>query len=895
MLNTNVHFKVAALYCVFSVIMVFSVWLVYDNTRTLTEVNRRNDYFTQRRDMADSLVFSLLEAGNAERSICLGMTGEWSTFDRALRRASSVAAALKQAATEPQQLARADSLIMLIDRKRSDMVQIMDALGPQGHDQYYQEKMRDLQSGRDSVVIHPDVNATTVDRETVYEVVKTRKTFLARLADAFRGQRTDTVKTTRRHGRSTADSLGRGINLADTVADVLAEIKRAENRSLQARQQALQDNNRRLQLLSLETAVRTEQLLKDITTQQRSALQKALDDNRHERRMLIIKVTGLAAVAVFSAMVLMFFVYRDIRSAALYSRNLELAKAETERIMQQRERLLLTITHDIKAPAASISGFIELLRDYVSDPRGRSFLNNIGSSANHLLTLVSALLDYHQLEKGKVEPRRESFSPERLVESCAAERQPQAAAKGLKLESRYEGHAGAVCRGDAFRIKQILDNLLSNAVKYTAEGGITLTAILNGRQLVLKVSDTGSGMTEEETRRVFNAFTRLPGAQGTEGVGLGLSIVREVVQMLGGRISISSTVGRGSTFTVVLPVERVEGSSEVGKSFPEIKKASSEEVEPSAATPQPSRKSPISPVAPASGDDTTNRTYKSNTTSAEITHHSSLITHDSSPVSILILDDDRLQLQLLTEMFSRTAGARWQITACRSAREALETAAQTRPDLMLIDQEMPEMNGLEVLRRLSSPTTRTIAMTAHEPSIAPKLKAAGFTACLFKPFTVARLAEVLSKTTGIEITEKRSGSAGPQPQSQLSDDTRPTPPDNPFAALTAFADGDSAAERQILTDFRNTLAEARQAFNTAMQQPADGGTSAPDRTLITRTAHKLLPTLSMTGSAATSSLRLLTPDGIKLISDSGLGTLISGITREIDVLIDKLNHLIHNS
>lgn len=888
MLNTNVHFKVAALYCLFSVVMVFSVWLVYDNTKTLTEVNRRNDYFTQRRDMADSLVFSLLEAGNAERSICLGMTGEWRTFDRALIRASSVAEALKRAATEPQQLARADSLIMLINRKRSDMVQIMDALGPEGHDKYYQEKMRDLQSGRDSVVIHPDVNATTVDRETVYEVVKTRKTFLARLADAFRGQRTDTVKTTRRHGRSTADSLGRGINLADTVADVLAEIKRAENRSMQARQQALQDNNRRLQLLSLETAVRTEQLLKDITTQQRSALQKALDNNRHERRMLIIKVTGLAAVAVFSAMVLMFFVYRDIRRAALYSRNLELAKAETERIMQQRERLLLTITHDIKAPAASISGFIELLRDYVSDPRGRSFLSNIGSSANHLLTLVSALLDYHQLEKGKVEPRRESFSPERLVESCAAERQPQAAAKGLTLESRYEGRAGAVCRGDAFRIKQILDNLLSNAVKYTAEGGITLTSILNGRQLVLKVSDTGSGMTAEETRRVFNAFTRLPGAQGIEGVGLGLSIVREVVQMLGGRISISSTVGRGSTFTVVLPVERVEGASEVKKaSSEEVDRSSSEEVEPLATTPQPSRISPIGPIAPTSGDDMTNR---SNTPPEASSNPSSLI-------SILILDDDRLQLQLLTEMFSRIAGARWQITAVRSASEALETAARTHPDLMLIDQEMPEMNGLEVLRRLPSSTTRTIAMTAHEPSIAPKLKAAGFTACLFKPFTVAKLAEVLSGVTGIEITPCRPKNTPQNRQDSLnqpSGDTSSTPPDNPFAALTAFADGDKTAERQILTDFRDTLAEARRAFNTAMQQPADGGTSAPDRTLITRTAHKLLPTLSMTGSTATSSLRLLTPDGIKHISDSGLSTLISGITRELDALIEFLDERIKN-
>ena len=207
--------------------------------------------------------------------------------------------------------------------------------------------------------------------------------------------------------------------------------------------------------------------------------------------------------------------------------------------------------------SAAIAGFIDLLSEYVDRPKAVGYLQSISGSANHLLQLVSALLDYHKLESGKAERHEVSFQPTALVSECVAQMQPLAMAKQLRLVTDINVAEDMFCRSDAFRIKQIVKNLVSNAIKYTDEGEVRVgITVLNG-WMTLSVSDTGCGMTPEELQSVFNAFTRLPGAQGKEGVGLGLTITREIVTLLGGRIKVASTKGKGTTFRVCLPVKVV--------------------------------------------------------------------------------------------------------------------------------------------------------------------------------------------------------------------------------------------------------------------------------------------------------------------------------------------------
>ena len=207
--------------------------------------------------------------------------------------------------------------------------------------------------------------------------------------------------------------------------------------------------------------------------------------------------------------------------------------------------------------SAAIAGFIDLLSEYVDRPKAVGYLQSISGSANHLLQLVSALLDYHKLESGKAERHEVSFQPTALVSECVAQMQPLAMAKQLCLVTDINVAEDMFCRSDAFRIKQIVNNLVSNAIKYTDEGEVRVgITVLNG-WMTLSVSDTGCGMPPEELQSVINAFTRLPGAQGEEGVGLGLTITREIVTLLGGRIKVASTKGKGTTFRVCLPVKVV--------------------------------------------------------------------------------------------------------------------------------------------------------------------------------------------------------------------------------------------------------------------------------------------------------------------------------------------------
>ena len=217
------------------------------------------------------------------------------------------------------------------------------------------------------------------------------------------------------------------------------------------------------------------------------------------------------------------------------------------------------------------------MKDYVSNPQGIECLQNIKNSATHLSHLVASLLDYHQLENGLMKVQPTSFSPAQLVAESVEGMKLRAEEKGLAIsfECKIKGMGTSdssdssetsdspmkkkFFRADAFRIRQILDNLVSNAIKYTDRGSVTIQAQVSEIQgkptLTLSVKDTGKGMTDEEKQKVFQAFTRLKSAQGIEGTGLGLSITQELVSLLGGEIILHSTLGKGSTFIVTIPIE----------------------------------------------------------------------------------------------------------------------------------------------------------------------------------------------------------------------------------------------------------------------------------------------------------------------------------------------------
>lgn len=771
--KNNIPLKVALGYSAIAIIMILAISLVYSNTKSINAINEASREYIQKRGAADSTISSLLK------------------------------------------------------EEQRNLKQLSDVMAGRPTQNYLQNKVKNLNTGKDSILVHSKAPQTHEAKKTTVEVLKTRRGFFRRLADAFKKEHAETLSVKQDSNRAVIDSVTTPVNVAENVANILEQIDKKEKVETQDHKQSINREMEELKMVSAKLALRSAKHLSDVHQREKDNMQEAIKKAMEARKHLLWQMELLAIVAFFAIVIMIWFIWRDARKERIYRENLEAANEEIQRIMNQRERLLLTITHDIKAPAASISGFIDLMKDYVSNPQGIECLQNIKNSAAHLSHLVASLLDYHQLENGLMKVQPTSFSPEQLVAESVEGMKLRAEEKGLEIsfECKMKGMGTSdssgtsdspmkkkFFRADAFRIRQILDNLVSNAIKYTDRGSVTIQAqvseILGKPTLTLSVKDTGKGMTDEEKQKVFQAFTRLKSAQGIEGTGLGLSITQELVSLLGGEIILHSTQGKGSTFIVTIPVEPVpkeetQNKNQTGVGDDKALDSNPEEKENDSASPQVSVEKKKKP---------------------EFANH-----------KILILDDDKLQLQLLQEMLRRIVGDTWQVFACNHVMDALTTLHNEQPALMLMDIEMPEMNGMDMIAHINHTNMMVVAMTAHDTSILEQLQKAGFDDCLFKPFSMEKLSDIL----GIDS----------QPQPQLD-------------ALLAFAGGDEEAAKEILDTVKQELA----AHLTNLEEAVEEEALSTDR--IGKAAHKLLPIATMMQMGCLEELKALSPEHIGEIEEA---------------------------
>ena len=819
MQKNHFPFKVAAGYCAVAAVLILAISLVYSNTKSILAINQASREYIQKRDAADSTMSALLK------------------------------------------------------EEQANLHQLSAALEGKGDKNYLREKVNSLNNGKDSIVVHPKTQQTHKAQNTTVEVVKTRKGFFRRLADAFKKEHAETLSVKRDSNNAIIDSITTPVNVAENVADILEQIDRKEKSSSKNPPQAISKEMENLQMVNAQLALRSAQQLNEVHQRERDSMQQAINKAMEARQYLLWQIGLLAVVAIIAAIILLWYIWRDTQKERIYRENLENANEEIRRIMQQREHLLLTITHDIKAPAASISGFIDLMKDYVSDARGTECLVNIKRSAHHLSHLVAALLDYHQLENGLMKVHSTDFSPKELVAESVEGMRVQAESKGLKISYEIkEKEHNALYNADAFRIRQILDNLISNAIKYTDKGSIMVSMSIrqkrnayniienkNAYLLTLDVTDTGKGMTTEERQKVFQAFTRLKNAQGIEGTGLGLSITHELATLLGGEIHVKSEVGKGSTFTATIPIELADTSqTKVCHSHNELDEKPSED-------------------APK--------------------------TSPSSTEKLLILDDDKLQLQLLQEMLRRLAGDSWQVFACNHVTDALTLLHNEQPAIMLMDIEMPEMSGKDLIKHINHNNMKVIAMTAHDTSIKEELREAGFDDCLFKPFSQESLQKVLhlaseKKSRGFSKKVPRFLKKSPEVfenTSEGSSDGIGNQPIHPrLQPLLAFAGDDEEAAQEIITTVKQELESHLHLLQEVLLQiPMETASSIAtiDSSLannIAKTAHKLLPIASMMQMDCLPQLTALSPEHIQEQEAQKIREYVQAIINDLQHILGEI-------
>ena len=645
--------------------------------------------------------------------------------------------------SENQDVHWTDSLITLLREKDENTIYMLRVLSETSESMVSTSAIENIIATRqDSVVTNRRVQRRIIThRDTVVTKPK-KKGFFRRLGEVFVPPKKDTaiqVKTSLEYATDTVIDVYNPVDSLQEKLRAVAQQKKVSDSIVRRRRLTLQRMDKML-------TARIDSLLKGY---EQETLQRAREEADYRQSVRGHSVKIISSIAVGAVLLSVFFLIiigRDIARSNRYRRELEEARKRAEDLLAMREKMMLAITHDFKAPLGSIMGYADLLSRLTVDERQRFYLDNMKTSSEHLLKLVVDLLDFHRLDLHKAEINRVTFHPARLLEEIHVSFEPLTSAKGLELHCNIASELEGTYISDPLRLRQIINNLLSNAVKFTDKGGVTMTACYENRRLVVAVADTGKGMGPADRERIFQEFTRLPGAQGKEGFGLGLSIVRMLVQLLEGTIDVDSVPGKGSTFTLRVPLFPVRMPERTGEEMQE------KEEEP---LPVPS----------------------------------------SPSLRVLLIDDDSIQLTLTAAMLQHSG-----ITSvsCMQPDELLDALRSGTFDVLLTDVQMPAISGFDLLKLLrasnlpQAQTIPVIAVTARSDMKPEEFKAYGFAGCLHKPFTVSELLHELNvEDKGKEVTEVSEASACPGYK---------------FSSLTVFSVDDPEAAKSILESF---VAETR--------------------------------------------------------------------------------------
>lgn len=797
LMKQNTSFKIACGYFLLICLLLGSIYYIYHQTSSLARMSGNEQTLAERRKVTHQLVSQLYETENIGQAVHFGRWEAYRKYVQSMSNVQQTISALDTLFTDSLQKARLDTLSSLLTGKQENMKRLVLTLENNSAPQIYQHQISLLVKSQDTVIQKPHITRQIIQKDKSYTVKEPKKNFFQRLASAFHKPEADTTAVKQTVQILETDTIHQEFNARDTLAHILDSIESSMKQYNSRRRQRINAQAERLWYTSLELNNRVTQLLESIEKEEQQRLEEESRKAYMVRKQAALTTGLITTAAILLAIVFFVIVWRDITKSNHYRHELEKSKKRAEDLLVSREKLMLTVTHDIKAPVGSIMGYTELLVPYVRENRPKNYLDNIRSSSEHLLNLVGSLLDYHKLEAHKMDLHPVSFSPDELLGTIAQSFLPMAEKKGLALQFETSPETRRTYTGDAFRIRQITDNLLSNALKFTRQGHILLRAKMHGRLLCITVRDTGCGMTAEEQQMIFKEFTRLSSAQGEEGVGLGLSITLKLVQLLQGEIHLESTLGKGSSFFVTLPLQLTH-----------------------------KKQVPVA-EAPATLESV------------------------ERPLHILLIDDDRIQMQLTQAMLQQIQPekADWEIVSCRTPEEVFHRVGQCRFDLLFTDIQMPSMNGFELLKKvraLNPPAHAqlpVVAITARNDMQEAFFREHGFATCLYKPFNQKDLAQAIRKALGEACPEVKEAPGKPEvAPSQTS-------PAIDLEPLTEFAGDDRNAAQEILNTFlQETLLHAK-AFKKAYEQK--------DKTEICRIAHKLLPTFTLVGAPCIKALRTL--------------------------------------
>lgn len=736
-----------------------TIGLIYNETLALYKNQVDFSPVTHKILITNSILTNLYEAEGLERSFM--QTGNRKHYEQYNSLMDSVVAQteiLRETASNPQQRIHADSVLNLVRQKRQNLKELLSIKQAGSSESLYEKAMNHFTANKDSINHLISVYKTFTTSTDSIRVEQRRKKFLERLVHVFSPRENpDSALKVVVNESTRVDSIINTFNLADSITSYLSSIMEDIRQESITFEKQLAKKEREILNNDQTISLQIRQILSMLENEEFVASVKKVELQQkhigHMTTIIIILGTGaLLIVAGFLTLIL-----KDISRSQLYRKNLEKEKAYSESLLKSKEQFMLSITHDLKSPLSSIIGYSRLIEQQQATSGQKHFLRNINQSASYILRLINDLTDFTRLESGKlkIEPKR--FNLKLLFHEVLSGFYPLAGEKQLELHLLNETPPGTTCFSDPLRIKQVLGNLISNAIKFTSVGKITVRCFFvqnkgSSNVLQIDVTDTGPGIAPEHSKLIFEEFSRILPESGPhqEGSGLGLNITKRLVELMNGTIMLESTPGKGSCFSVLLPMEQIPENAIQEK--PQEKEISFEV-----------NGNPI------------------------------------NDLHVLLVDDDPVLLEM-AENVLKTANLK--VTPFSDPREALKTLQKKSFDLLITDIQMPRMNGFELFyffrQHVKKPKAIAVTGNVSEPDIFDR---AGFSAYLQKPFQPEELLHQVSQV----LNGKKDG---PRPAQTIKESGEFYSID----ALKAFTSDDPEAIRDILVSFTESTIQNVELF-----------------------------------------------------------------------------------
>lgn len=681
MIQARLKLEIITGYLIWVSFFVLIIHIVHDSWQKKSVMEQQEAHWQGERQQTNQAFLCLLDLASTGELIAGWTEEDYAAYQEKRLATVTLLQNLKAGQEDSLQRACIDSVCNLLVEKEIQMAALLQLL----------ENMPDageiVHRKIPVVVSQSKVQATRQENTPVVETgEKKKKNFWSLFRkqekkSAYARQREEARKESVpaiTSGTGTVDAVVKPSALLYSIEKEIDNATRNYEETLSAKMDSLRMNNR---ILNRHINL----LVQHFEQKERETFCREIRWQQETRNDTFRLIAGIGIGASVLVILLYMVIHRDVNRQHKIRTKLEESNRRNEELLRARKNMMLTVSHDLRSPLTAITGYAELIaRERRKEKRIR-YGETIRQSAERMLHLLNALLRFYRLDTGKEQPNPVHFRPKALAESLVPNYTLQAENKQLAFTWEYIGD-DVVVTGDRERLSQIIDNLLSNAVKFTQAGAVSLRLHYRDALLTIEVKDTGTGMTDRQLQRIFQPFERLGNAGEQEGFGLGLAITLGTAGLLGGSIRVESEKGKGSVFTVCVPL------------------------------PVTDEQHPMPPP------------------------HAPYALPDN--LRIAVVDDDPVLLAMTTDMLTRNDIS---CDGCRNVHDLMELLRKHSYDLLITDMRMPDMDGyqlLELLRRSNVGNSKTIpvlAATARADRNTEAFTEAGFAGCLYKPFSQTEL------------------------------------------------------------------------------------------------------------------------------------------------------------